>query len=182
VLLSALPLVDATNVPANAKVVLSFNKPMRPEYNHLVLGGTNTTSRSWSSNQMTLTISSSSPWPANVTQSWYLNSFGRLAGFGDTNNSPVMTETFATRFSAGTNTLSATPLAPLLEILRPSGDGAVQLQLTGGEAYRGYKIQASDGLLDWITLDTMVATNDHCIFIDSAPSPTNRSYRAVAMP
>ena len=93
-----------------------------------------------------------------------------------------MTETLAARFTAGTNLLGATPLAPWLQLLSAPTNGAVQLQLTGGEAYRSYQMQASGDLMAWDALTTITATNSSFIFTDPAPAATNRHYRALAIP
>jgi hypothetical protein len=183
VLVSAVPPIGASNVPANAKIAFTFNKPMRQEASRLTLGITNATTSVWSADQKTITYTSEFLWPSNVTQSWYVNYLlNGLPGIGDTNDSPVMAETLATIFTAGTNTLSATPDSPHQQVLGLSGNGAFQVLLNGGETYRSYEIQISSDLVHWDTLDTIMATNRSFIFTDPAPPPTNRSYRVLVIP
>jgi hypothetical protein len=183
VLVSAVPAIGVSNVPANAKIAFTFNKPMRPGGGRLTIGITNATSSTWSADQKTITFTSQSLWPSNVTQSWYINYFfNGLPSIGDTNDSPVMAETLATIFTGGTNTLVATPVSPLQQVLGLASNGVFQVLLAGGEAYRSYELQASSDLVHWDALDTIIATNSSFIFTDPAPPPTNRSYRILAIP
>lgn len=182
VLVSATPFLNSANVPGNVKITFNFNKPMRPYYSYLSIGTANTTTRTWSADQKSFTLTSSTLWPSNTTLTWYLNYMGGPPSFGDTDNNPLMTDTLGTRFVAGTNTLPAVPVAPMLQILGSPPYGATQIQLVGGEAFRSYQIESSDDLQNWSTLDTVMPTNSSFIFTDPAPAPTNRNYRAIALP
>jgi len=185
-LVSTVPAPGATNVPANVKLTFTFSERMKSNsYSTLAGGTTNGTTLALSADGKTFTITPNSPWPTSSV-SIYFNPMGGFSGgrvlFGDTNNSPLMSDTFAARFTAGTNQLSDVPLAPYLEILGPPANGTVQLRLTG-EAYRSYQLLASSNLLNWDALNTILATNPQVIFTDTAPvAPTAREYRVLAIP
>ena len=185
-LVSTVPAPGATNVPANVKLTFTFSEPMKPNSYSILAGGTtNGTTQALSADGKTFTITPNSPWPTSSV-SVYFNPIGGFNGdrvlFGDTNNSPLMPDTFAARFTAGTNLLDATPSPPYLEILGPPANGAFQLRLTG-EAYRSYQLLVSSNLLSWDALTTILATNPHVIFTDPASSPpATRLYRVLATP
>ncbi len=180
-LVSIVPAPGAAGVPANAKITLVFNTAMLGSFSMSVSGTTNTFTGIWSGDGRTLTISSAFPWPANLL-TWFINPVRSPPTMGDANLSPIMTETIPTAFTPSANLLPATPLAPTLQLLSPAGNGTMQVQLTGGEAYRVYQLQFSHDLLNWTNLGAIQATDTTAVLTDPGPAPTNWNYRVQAMP
>jgi hypothetical protein len=180
-LVSVVPPPGTVGVPANAKITLVFNKTMLKSSSIGVSGTTNSFTNDWSADGRTLTISSAFQWPATLL-TWIMNPASAPPLLSDTNSNPIMTETIATAFTPGANLLPATPLAPTLRLASPSGNGTMQVQLTGGEAYRVYELQFSPDLLNWTNLGAIQAADSTAVLTDPSPAPTNRNYRVQVMP
>ena len=177
-LIATVPADGSTNVPGDLKVIFTFNKQMnRNNYSYNGYRFTNSTTAVSSMDGTNFSLMPITPWPTSDI-SFHLNPVGITPAFCDTNGSPVMPDTFATSFTAGTNLLSNPPVPPYLEILGPPVNGTVQLRLTG-EPYRSYELMASSDLMGWNAVNTLVATNGQVVFTDAVPAVvTNRMYRA----
>ncbi len=180
-LVSVVPPPGTAGVPANAKITLVFDRAMLNSFSWSVSGTTNTFTNYWSADGRTLTISSAFPWPATLL-TWFMNPASAPPLLGDTNSNPILTETIATAFTPGANLLPAIPLAPTLQLPSPAGNGMMQVQLTGGEAYRVYELQFSPDLLNWTNLGAIQATDSTAVLTDPNPAPANRNYRVQVMP
>jgi hypothetical protein len=161
----------------------------------LPAGMTNTShSFIWQSNNIAFQtlngVSASSPAPTNVLQSWtcaigtpppggeqvHINLWLNH-GSAPTNGQPV--EVIISKFEFAP--LGPPPPAQLGSLIGPPG-GTVQLSGQGVVDWH-YQILASSNLLDWLSIGTILATNNIFHFTDTNPAASkSRFYRALTDP